>query len=135
MNSPMQDKIAQFRKWLFVTPAAKTVAGVTFTIIASVFAGTFVAEISTPFGLDWRHCYNTTSIYILACLSILQYIYQKALYTHERSILNFLDNEYCKAYARSECIPEAIKQWKAKIKDGQGGELEKAMKELEKVLK
>lgn len=49
--------------------------------------------------------------------------------------MRFSDNDYCMAYMRSQCLPEAAEQYKRKIRDGEGGELKQAMDELKKVLK
>jgi hypothetical protein len=55
-------------------------------------------------------------------------------YKHEREIAKFLDNEYCVAYIRSQCLPEAAERYKELIRNGDVGQLEQAMAEIKRIL-
>jgi hypothetical protein len=78
---------------------------------------------------------SSKSAYGLMVLVFIIYKYNRAVYLREKEITRFSDNDYCIAYIRSQCLPEAAVQYKRKIRDGQGGELKQAMDELKKVLK
>jgi len=43
--------------------------------------------------------------------------------------------DYCLAYMRSKCLPEAAEKYKEKIRGGEGGELLQIMAEFKKSLK
>lgn len=104
-------------------------------IVAGVMSSAFIVEISTKDGLRWSDFYRATSFYVLIVLAIVNYIFHKSVYTREIDILKFRDNEYCKAYMRAKCLPEAAVRYKEMIRSGQIGELEKAMDEVDKILK
>lgn len=120
---------------LLDSPAWKTVFSAVFPIITGILSGTFVAEISTPQGLDWPHFYRAWSFYGLACLTAVIYAYNRALYQREIEITRFSDTEFCVAYMRSKCLPEAAERFKVMIRDGEAGELARIMGELKKSLK
>jgi hypothetical protein len=117
------------------SPGCKTFFGFVLPILAGILAGTFVSEISTPNGLDWKLARTAKSTYGLILLTIIIYKYNRALFLREKEVRRFLDADYCIAYMRSQCLPEAAEQYKRLIRDGQGGELKQAMAELKKVLK
>lgn len=104
-------------------------------LLAGIFSGTFVTEITTINGLDWQLAKSSRSTYVLIFLAFIIYKYHRLLLIREKEVSRFLDNDYCVAYMRSQCLPEAAEQFKRKIRDGQGGELIQAMDEFKKVLK
>lgn len=79
--------------------------------------------------------YKIKSFYVLLLISAAVYLYYRALYLYEKNIEKFLDDDYCLAYMRSKCLPEAAERYKELIRNGQGGEWVTAMKEFEKILK
>lgn len=124
-----------FNKCILDSPGCKTVFGFILPIITGILSGTFVSEITTANGLDWKLAKSSKSAYGLIILVYLIYKYYRSIYMREKEVARFLDNDYCVAYMRSQCLPEAAEQYKRIIRDGQGGELKKAMDELGKVLK
>lgn len=76
-----------------------------------------------------------SSFYGLLITTIVIYCYNKALYQIDKDILKFADSEYCIAYVRSKCLPEAAEQYRVAIRTGNRGELANAMQELKRVLK
>lgn len=126
---------SSIRTSILESPAWKTFFSAVIPIIVGVLSGTFVTEITTPSGLDWKSFYNTKSFYALLAISIVVYAYYRTVYLHEKDIEKFLDDDYCRAYMRSKCLPEAAERYKEIIRNGQGGELEAAMKEFERILK
>ena len=116
------------------SPGWKTFFSTVIPICSGVLSGTFVAEISGPNGFVWRSFYLTKSFWALVVLSLLMYFYNRMVYLHEREIKRFLDNDYCKAYMRSKCLPEVAEKYKQLIRDGRGGELKRAMEELVQIL-
>ncbi len=120
---------------IFESAGWKTFFSVVIPIISGIFSGTFIFEITGKTGINWRTFYKAKSFYCLIFIIIVIYLYNKAIYIHEREIKRFLDNDYCLAYMRSKCLPEAAEKYKELIRNGEGGELKKAMDELKKILK
>ncbi len=126
------------RKILHTTlesPGLKTLISVSSTVAAGVLTGTFVAEIATDIGFEWSSFYKTYSFYALLLLTGLLYCYNRAVYLHDKQVLRFIDSDFCIAYMRSKCLPEAAERYKLMIREGQGGELTKAMDELKNILR
>jgi hypothetical protein len=131
----MINKIKEcFARAVLDSPWCRTIFGVVLPILSGIFTGTFVSEISTPDGLDWKLALTAKSTYILIVLAFVIYKYNKAIFLREKSIRQFLDTDYCIAYMRSQCLPEAAEQYKRLIRNGEGGQLKKAMDELKKIL-
>ncbi|WP_236207694.1 hypothetical protein [Pseudomonas tohonis] len=104
-------------------------------ILSGVFSGSFISEITKNNTILWHDFYTSISFYILLIICTISYFYFKSVYIHERSIEKFLDDDYCRAYMRSKCLPEAAEKYKESIRTGNGGELTNAMRELERVLR
>lgn len=121
-------------EYLLGTPGGKTIFSVVFPIITGVLSGTFVSEIANKSGLNWSLFYKTKSFYGLLFITILLYFYHRALYAYETKIMSFSDPDFCLAYMRSKCLPEAAEKYKEKIRNGNGGELVQIMTELKKSL-
>jgi len=117
------------------SPGWKTFFAVVIPAIVGVLSGAFVTEISSSGVLDWSLTLKAKSFYGLLVIAILSYIYYRELYLYEREVVRFLDDDYCRAYMRSKCLPEAAERYKESIRTGDKGELVNAMKELEKILK
>lgn len=75
----------------------------------------FVAEITGKSGIEWSLFYKSKSFYGLIIFTFLIYIYNKALYAHQKEINSFLDNDYCIAYMRSKCLPEAAEKYRKMV--------------------
>ncbi len=125
----------ELREYILESPWCRTVLSAVFPVVAGVLSGTFVAEITSSVGLDWGLFYKSRSFYALCLLTLLIYWYNRQLYLHEREIPRFLDADYCIAYMRSKCLPEAAERYRQLIRSGAGGELTQAMDELRKILK
>ena len=106
-----------------------------WTVASGVLCSAFIVEISDSSGLHWSRCLQAPTFYALIGLSILVFLHTRAIYQHETSVERFLDDSYCKAYMRSQCLPEAAQKYKELIRSGQVGELEKAMNEFRRSLK
>jgi len=122
-------------RYILDSPGFKTFCGFVLPILSGILSGTLIAEISTPNGLDWKLTLSAKSTYGIIILSIIIYKYNRALFLREKEIRQFSDKEYCLAYMRSKCLPEAAEKYKERIRSGKGGELEQAMRELKKILK
>ena len=68
-------------------------------------------------------------------IALFVYVYYRAVYIYDKNVERFLDDDYCRAYMRSKCLPEAAERYKEIIRNGEGGELEEAMQEFERILK
>lgn len=130
--SKLGDKISEL---VVESPAVRTLFFAIFPILFGVFAGSFIFEITTPHGLAWEEFYKSRSFYILLLLTVAFYWYSREVYIHDRELNRFLDANYCIAYMRSKCLPQAAERYKELIRNGSGGELQQAMDELRKILK
>jgi hypothetical protein len=117
------------------SPGWKTFFLVVIPALVGVLSGTLVAEITVAGQLDWSLIFRAGSFYCLSVVVLLSYLYYRAIYLHEREVLRFLDDDYCRAYMRSKCLPEAAERYKASIRAGDKKELVNAMRDLEKILK
>ena len=120
---------------LLESPGWKTFFAVIIPLIVGILSGFFVTEISTDDGLNWSAFYLTKSFYGLLGIVVLTFIYNRATYLYQREIERFIDDDYCRAYMRSKCLPEAANRYKEMIRTGDKGELVSAMEEFEKILK
>ncbi|HXY79117.1 MAG TPA: hypothetical protein VEI08_00625 [Candidatus Bathyarchaeia archaeon] len=117
------------------SPAFRTFFSTIIPIAVGLFSGTLVIEITTPKGLAWDLFYKTFSFYALLAVSLGAYWYNRQLYVYEVEVQRFLDADYCVAYMRSKCLPEAAERYKELIRNGAGGELLQAMEELRRILR
>lgn len=127
--------LSSVKAFLIESPGWRTFFSFVIPILAAFFSGTFVTELTINGVLSWKSFYSTISFYVLIVLSTLIYVYNKAIYLHDKGISKFADTEYCTAYVRSKCLPEAAKKYQELIRTGNGGELKQAMDEIRKILK
>jgi hypothetical protein len=126
------DKI---REGILESPGLRTFFSAVIPILAGVLSGIFVLEITTATGVAWGAFYKARSFYGLVVLSFVIYRYNRELYLYEREVQRFLDADYCIAYMRSKCLPEAAERYKELIRTGYGGQLQQAMEELMRILR
>ena len=124
-----------FNRCVLDSPGCKTFFGIILPIFTGVLSGLLIAELSTSTEINWKLLTKAKSFYGLVALIYIIYKYNRAIYDREKEVERFLDSDYCIAYMRSQCLPEAAEQFKRQIRDGKGGELKQAMDELRKVLK
>jgi hypothetical protein len=128
-------KLKDLKDLVLESPGWKTVFAFVLPLLAGVISGVFVAEITQNSIIVWALFYKASSFYCLLFFGLCTYLYNRAIYLHEREISRFLDTDYCVAYVRSKCLPEAADRYKELIRSGEVGQLEQAMDELKKVLK
>ncbi len=131
----MKKVLLYIRNYFLESAGWKTFFSVVIPIISAIFSGTFIIEITNETGLNWRAFYIAKSFYCLLLIVIVIYFYNKAMYAYECKINHFRDKDFCMAYMRSKCLPEAAEKYKKRIRDGEVGELEKAMDETKRILK
>ena len=117
------------------SPSWRTVFSFLIPVLTGVLSGAFITEITVNGVVTWNIFYKTNSFYGLLVTSICMYLYNKEVYLFEKQVSKFSDIEYCTAYVRSKCLPEAAERYKQLIRSGNGGELKQAMDEFKKVLK
>lgn len=117
------------------SPLWRTIFSFILPIITGILSGTFVTEITINGVITWSLFFKTNSFYALVFVAFCMYFYNKAVYLFENEVSKFSDADYCTAYVRSKCLPEAAERYKKSIRNGDGGELKQAMDELKKVLK
>ena len=124
-----------FAAWLAGSPAIKTIASILDVTLSGVLSGAFIVEITTSSGLNWANFYRAPSFYGLMAVGILTYAYHRVLYTYERDILRFADDEFCLAFMRSHCLPIVAERYNEMIRAGDIRELERVMAEIKRNLK
>jgi len=131
----MKKLLTLIRTAILESPGWKTFFAVIIPIFVGVLSGTFVTEITSTSGLDWKMSYKAKSLWGLVLIVVFVYAYYRTLYLHNKDIERFLNDDYCRAYMRSKCLPEAAERYKSLIRNGEGGELAEAMHEIERILK
>lgn len=117
------------------SPGWKTFFGVIIPVVVGVLSGAFIAEISSENTMNWLAFYKAKSFYGLLAISAVTFIYHRAVYLYERRVERFVNDDYCRAYMRSKCLPEAAEKYRELIRAGQIGELSTAMEEFERIMK
>lgn len=117
------------------SPTWRAVFFVISTVLSGVLSGGLVTEITLNGTVVWRNFYLANSFWALALLSLLLFLYQRASYLRATDVKQFGDKDYCMAYMRAQCLPEAAQRAKEMIRAGNGGEFEKAMAELRRILR
>ncbi len=120
----------QFKKKI-EEPLAKTIILGFNVASSSILTSIFTTEITIDGKLEWKHFYSTISFYFLLGAWGITYLYLRFIYQSETSIKKFEDDEYCKAYMRKECLPEAAKRANRLIKSGKNsGEIRDILNDL-----
>jgi len=117
-------------------PEIRTGIFIFSVLISGILCSAFVTEISLNGKLIWKSFYKAYTFWGLILYSILIYLYNRFIYKFEKNMMNFLDDDYCKAYIVQSCLPELIDKYKNDLKSGKvGGELIDISKELKKLRK
>src|SRR5260370_24879645 len=95
------------REYLFELPGLRTFFSAIIRIVACVLSGIFVIEITTSSGLAWGVFYKARSFYALGALSLAIYWHNRALSLYQPEDPPFMHADYCIAYIRTRCFPEA----------------------------
>jgi glycosyltransferase involved in cell wall biosynthesis len=117
------------------SPSTKLIISMLAIILTGILCGALAVRVSTPSGVQWRLALSMPVLYVLLGLVSAIGLYYRALYLHESAVTKFSNDDYCKAYMRSQCLPEAVERYKKLIRSGEVGELERAMAEFQRVLK
>jgi hypothetical protein len=120
---------------LLNSPGWRTVASVVSLLVSGILTSAFVAEITTSQGLAWRTAPERVSFYLLVGFGCISFAYNRAVFRYDTRVERFLDDDYCKAYMRSQCLPEAARRYQELIRAGDVGELRRAMDEVKRILK
>ncbi len=124
----------KLKEYILKTPEIKTLIFILSVLLSGILCSAFVAEITINNALDWASFYKASSFWFIIVYSILLYLYNRFIYRFEKNILNFLDDNYCLAYIRRECLPEIVNKYKQDIKSGkQPNEFIDIKKELKKL--
>ncbi len=127
--------LKQIKTALF-KPIIKTIVFILSVVVSGVLCSGFILEISNGSSLIWSNFYKVKTFYLILLLSVIIYFYNKFIYKTEMNILKYVDNDYCRAYIRSQCIPEIVEQYKKSIHNGKNSsELKEYHSELKRLLK
>jgi len=107
-----------FKEKVLRSPLFKTLVGIFSLVIFSILSSTLTIEITKNDKVEWGLIFHSISFYILLFLIVLMYFYFCFLYSSEKSVRDYIDDKYCKAYMRRECLPEIAKTAKKIIKSG-----------------
>ncbi|TAH00129.1 MAG: hypothetical protein EAZ15_09800 [Sphingobacteriales bacterium] len=99
-------------------PEVRTGIFILSVLLSGILCSGFITEITLNGKLEWSSFYQTTTFWILCVYTIVLYLYNRFIYLHEKNILKFLDDDYCKAYIINQCLPEITERYKKDIKDG-----------------
>jgi uncharacterized protein YacL len=127
--------IKTLKEKLLDSPVSQVVLDTIITLAFGILSGTFVTEITVGGKISWKNAPHAISTYLLIFLLILYILYKRLMLGREQEIMAFQNDDFCRAYARSQMLPEMAKRARERIRNGSGGELLDAMKEIEKVLK
>jgi len=117
-------------------PELRTGIFIFSVIISGILCSAFVSEISLNGKLVWNDFYKAYTFWGLIIYSIIIYLYNKFIYQFEKNMMNFLDDDYCKAYIVQSCLPDLVTKYKEDLKSGkESGELIDISKELKKLRK
>ena len=87
-------------------------------ILSGILSSSFVTEISQNGKLNWGDFYKQSSFWGILIYTFIIYFYNRFLYRHEKNIMKFLDEDYCKAYIVEACLPNIIIKYKQDLKSG-----------------
>ena len=117
-------------------PEVRTGIFVFSVLISGVLCSAFITEITQNGKLVWKDFYKAYTFWGLIIYSIIIYLYNRFIYRFEKNIMNFLDEDYCKAYIVQSCLPDLVEKYKEDLKSGKdSGELIDISKELKKLKK
>ena len=93
--------------WVYKSPLIKTIVGIVLPIIAGVLSGVLIIELTNTDGnIVWSLWHEAGSFYALVAICLIVGVYHYGAYSFEKNILLYMDDEYCEAYVRSQCLPE-----------------------------
>ncbi|HEY5592779.1 MAG TPA: hypothetical protein VIK55_17390 [Paludibacter sp.] len=110
----------------------KTIIFVLSVILSGILCSAFVTEITINGVVTWKVFYKTNTFWFIILYCIVIYFYNKVVYKYEKNMLNFLDDDYCLAYIRQQCLPELVVKYKTDLKSGK---LPKDVIDIKKELK
>jgi hypothetical protein len=120
---------------LFDSPLIRTIIDVLATTIISFFTGLLTFDITKDGEIIWTDLYRSWSCYILILSISLYCIYTKLTYDIDKDIQKFKDDDFCRAYVRSKCIPALANKYSDMIKNGNLDDLKQARSEVDRILK
>ena len=108
----------KFIEHIAKTPEIKTIVFVLSVILSGILCSAFVTEITVNGKLQWITFYKAFSFWFILVYCIVIYLYNRFVYKYEKNMLNFLDDDYCLAYIRQQCLPELVVKYKSDLKSG-----------------
>ena len=112
-----QEKVSVF---FLSKPLAKTIVFAISVILSGILCSTFVAEITTPDGLQWGAFYRKWSFWAIVVFLIVVFLYNRFIYRVEKSVEKFMDDNYCKAYIIRSCMQDIVEKAKVEVNSTKG---------------
>jgi hypothetical protein len=117
------------------SPLAKALIPALLSVGIGVLSGSLITEITSASELKWSEAPRTISFWGLFLLTGAQIIFSRWVYEIDRDVMKFAETTYCVAFIRSRLLPEVAIRFGEQIRNGEGGELKRAMDEIREVLK
>lgn len=117
------------------SPLIKTLVFGISTIVSSILAGLFVYEITMNGIVEWETFYKAKSFIGILIWLLFVCLYNSFLYEREMDILKFKDENYCKAYIRSQCLPEVAARYRNLVRSGNTSDLKDIAGEIKRMIK
>lgn len=112
-----KEKIAAF---FLSKPLAKTVVFAVSVILSGILCSAFVAEITTPEGLQWRYFYQKWSFWLIILFLVIVFVYNVFIYRAEKSVEKFMDANYSRAYIIRSCMQDIVEKAKMEVNSTKG---------------
>ena len=127
--------ISKIFDYIAKSPAIKTLVFGISTIVSSILAGLFIYEITCTGNIAWKSFYKANSFYWILLWLLLMYFYNAILFKKEIDIIKFKDEDYCKAYIRSQCLPAVAARYRNAVRSGNTSELKDIASEIKRIMK
>jgi hypothetical protein len=86
--------------------------------------------------IHWERAFQTTTLYLILAYTFILYLYNKFIYEADKNIMNFIDQDYCKAYIRSKSLPALMDRYTKLLKKGQStSDLVECQNRIEELIK
>lgn len=100
------------------SPLGRTIGFAGSVLLSGVMCSAFVTEITVNGQLAWNICYTKRTFWILILMFVVYLLYSIFIYRNELRREAFSDDQFCREYLRSTCLPEFANKLKELIRRG-----------------
>lgn len=109
--------MSRIRK-ILESPLGRTVGFAGAVLLSGVMCSAFVTEITVDGKLAWDICYRKPTFWLLILMIAVYLLYSIFIYRNEKYREDFADDQFCREYLRSTCLPEFANKLKELIRRG-----------------